>query len=166
MGDEKVEEAQFNKFTLSEQAMIQRLKEGALDSRFWWCYRNLRGRGFGIDDSVIGAWKTCGHRARGKVPTQQALSALLGKERTTFWRRWQNAELQATAFALGEDWWKERIPDIDEAVYRAAVFSEGTAADRKLAYQRAKVPLSGEDAEAVDPWADAITKAREQAQKD
>lgn len=155
---EKLGQATFEKMPLDEQQLIQRLSRFSLGGQFWEHYRALRGLGHSTKDAAVGAWLASGVVGRGQVITKLALAEVMGVSRHTLYRIVERVESAAQAMRLS--WLQDRIPDVDEALYRAAVIP-GEHTSQKLFYQRARVPLSGEEAEARDDWADMIKKLRE-----
>lgn len=177
LGEESLEQDTFDTLPLSEQQLIQRLSAFSLSQRFWEGYKQLRAHGFRTKDAAIGAWKAAGYKRGGKL-TQDKFAEVLGISRRTIIRRLSNPALQDMAVALQMEWWHERVPAIDEALYARAtgfyrenekgelVYLPGEATAIKLAYQRARVAMSGEDAEPQDNWMQALEKARAEAATD
>lgn len=158
---EKLTETEFGQMPLGERELIQRLSQFSFGGQFWEHYRGLRGLGHKHQDAAVGAWLATGVVGRGNVITKLALAEVMGVSRHTLYRIVER--VQGAAQALRLSWLQERIPDVDEALYRAAVLV-GEHASQKLFYQRARVPLSGEDSEARDDWADLMRKLRDGAE--
>jgi hypothetical protein len=98
---------------------------------------------------MIGAWYALGRKQKGKLVTRAALAEILGCHiRTIEDALHSDGPVRAIAEHLREQYWTERIPDIDEAAYRDAIKADSQAADKKLAYLRAGVLA---DAEASTP---------------
>jgi len=152
------------KLTHTERAWVSRLRTAGLSPRFWECFEKLRGQRYAVEKALAGAWFSLGIRARGQYTTVAAFADLIGRSRQTI-QKWLGVEgdLRAAAIALRAEFWTDRIQDIDEATYNAAVTATATAADRKLAYQRAGVRLTTEEGEGIDPWQDALAQARRDA---
>lgn len=147
---------------LPVRASLLKLDKQKFPEHFWDCYHALLERGHEHAQAVVGAWAAIGRRAKNKNSTTQAIARLANVGSYTTVNRWlyKHGKLFQDAMELRAAYWEDRIPDIDAATFAAAVDPDGTAADRKLAYQRAGV-LVGEDAKLSDPWLELIA-AREE----
>ena len=154
LGAERISHKEFTSWPLHERALVQRFAALKLNPRFWEAYRTLRGLGNRALDCVVGAWLATGAKGRGELRTLKSLAEALGKDRTTVYRA--SDRMRNVAGGLAMSWLAERVPDVDEATYHAAISAEGTAADRKLFYQRARTALSGEESEPVDNWTQVL----------
>ena len=150
LGAERISKAAYSAWTLDEQLLVQRLTVLKLNPRFWENYRGMRAMGHRPMDSIVGAWLSTGAKGRGELRTLKALAESLGKSRKAIYR--VADRMKSVAMGMAMSWLAARVPDVDEAVYSAAISMEGTSADRKLFYQRARVALSGEESEPVDNW--------------
>ena len=164
LGDD---ERDLAKMPHTERVWVDKLRALELSPRFWECFEKLRGQRYPVEQALAGAWYSLGIRARGKYTTVAAFAELIGRSRQTV-QNWlsTDSELRAAAIALRAEFWTDRIQDIDEATYNAALRQDANAADRKLAYQRAGVRLTGEEGEGVDPWQDVLAQARRDAEAD
>ncbi len=161
LGDEKVNQAEFEQLPLGEQEFIQRLSAFSLSPRFWEGYRALRGRKYTVRHAAAGAWRAAGYGGRGSL-TQADFAGLLGISRRTLIRMLQEPALQTAALALQMEWLNERVPSVDDALYRKAEL--GDVAAVKLWYQRARVILAEANTEAgQDNWMAALEQARAEA---
>lgn len=162
LGDDRRDLA---KMPHTERVWVDKLRTAGFTPRFWECYERLRGQRYPVEQALAGAWYSLGIRARGQYTTVAAFAELIERSRQTV-QNWlkTESELRAAAIALRSEYWTDRIQDIDEATFNAAISSDGTAADRKLAYQRAGVRLTGEEGEGTDPWQDALAQARRDAE--
>ena len=163
LGGEQVTSEIFDRMPRGEQEYIARLMRFSPGERFWEVYRGLRAQGYKTLDAIVGAWQATGAKGRGSLRTLKSLAEALGVNRHTVYRAKERTEKIVGGLVMS--WLLERVPDVDEALYRAALSLDGTAADRKLFYQRARVSLSGEEAEPVDQWAQLLEQAREQSEE-
>lgn len=160
LGGEQISRESFEAWPRDEQEFVARLSALGLGERFWESYRSLRGKGYRWLDAIVGGWLATGAKGRGQLRTLKSLAEALGRHRHTIYTAVERVQAAANALALS--WLAERVPDVDEATYHAAISMEGTAADRKLFYQRARVALSGEESEPVDAWAQVLAAVEEQ----
>lgn len=160
---ESLSEADARAMPLAEVELITRMARNGLSARFWECYRELRRRGYQTKKSALIAWKAAGYNGHGKL-NQESYAALLGMSRRTLIRQLQLPDVATVALALQMEWLRERVPSVDDALYLKA--SNGDVAAIKLYYQRARVAMSGEDAEPQDAWMQALDQARKDAQKE
>lgn len=144
-----------------EQEMVARLREGGPSQRFWECFESLRVQGFSVRQAAIGAWHATGRANRGKFVSAQSFAHdVLGISRQALHKQIaEGSALRMQADGLREAFWGDKVSDLDVSAYMAAVGIGGTAADRKLAYQRAEVAMNKRlitpdaNAQGVDPWA-------------
>jgi len=144
-----------------EQAMIAKMKGGNQSQRFWECFERLRLDGFRVRQAAIGAWHATGRANRGRWVSAQSFAVdVLGITRQALHKQIAEGSLLRTrADALREEFWGDKVNDLDVAAYMAAIGVGGTAADRKLAFQRAEVAMNKRlitpdaNAQGVDPWA-------------
>lgn len=104
-------------------------------------YRLLRARGLKVRDAIIAVWLSLASDDRGELTTQEALAEFLGyQRRQTIYERRVKRRL--------DDWAErllilrlrgERLAEVDERTFQAAVNEEGSHQDRRLYYQRAGV---------------------------
>lgn len=159
LGEERVGQSEFSGLPLDEQSFIQRLS-GVMSARYWEAYRSLRARRFSVREAAAGAWMAAGFKGRGGK-THQQMADLLGISRRTFIRLVQDQSLQTTALGLQMEWLNERVPSVDEALYRKAEAGDVTAI--KLFYSRSRVILSEADIAAGQAnWMDALRAAKEE----
>lgn len=165
LGAEHVSAARIVAMPKAEQTVVENLRGQGLGDRFWECYGRLREQGFTPMQACAGAWQACGRGQRGKFCSQAAFADLLGRERKWLQRQLApTGTLFAAAMALRGEYWAERVPDVDERLYTRVMGIEATTADFKLAYQRARVALSGEDADATDDWQKALAQAKAESE--
>lgn len=158
LGDGEVSQAHWARLPKTEQQLVAELKARGFAPRFWESYAQIRQRGYECRHAAVGAWLAIGNRSRGKTATQEQMGEMLGYSRRQVQRI--AGELGALVNEIRMQWWQDRIPDVDDATYHAATGMDGTAADRKLAYQRARVSLAGEDAEPVEDWRTVLEQAK------
>lgn len=104
-------------------------------------YLFLRGQGVRYRDAMLATWLSLSRDDRGGVPTRNDFANVMGVVRATTYqwesrrpeiRQW--AELLQVLRLRGS-----RLAQVDERTYEAAAAEGGSAADRKLYYQRAGV---------------------------
>lgn len=137
----------------------------------------LTGKGYELDEAIVGAWLALGHGGRGINSTSQ-LAKQMGISRKKLWE--MKKRVAGEAAPLRAAFFNERLADVDAAVYKAAVSERGTASDRKLFYQIAGgamlhesgsvteqvttgVQLGNAEAGSGGGWAEALKAAREEA---
>ena len=145
-----------------EVELIRRMSANGLSTRYFDCYRELRRRGYHTKKAAVVAWKAAGYGGRAHM-TGETFARLLGISRRTLVRQLQQPDVCAIAMAMQMEWLKDRVPSIDEALYDKA--SKGDVTAMKLYYSRARVAMSGEDAEPQDAWMQALEQARKDAEQ-
>lgn len=162
LGDSGYANSGAARLPISEEAFLKGLND-KFPERFFECYFELRRSSkWTMLEATCGAWLALGKKDRRGHTTQEALAGLINRRREWVSRTLANAELQAQAQKLRMAFWDDRIPDIDQAVFEAALSPFGNAGDRKLAYQRARVPLSGEDSAPAEKWKQMLEEMRKE----
>ena len=145
----------------ADEAMLQNVARTVPGDRVFEAYWQIRGLGYTCRQAMIGAWLSLGSRQRGPVRNTQQLADLLGCHVREIQREIRDrAPLRDVAENIRARYWRDRIADVDEATYRDAIAPMSSAADKKLAYQRAGV-LIGEDGGSPDAWLQLLSAARE-----
>jgi len=104
-------------------------------------YLQLRQQGVAYRDAVLATWLSLRRDDRGGIKTRDDLANLLGVSRVTTYQ-WEarRPEIREYVERLHIARLRgERMAEVDEATYQAAVAADSSAADRKLFYQRAGV---------------------------
>lgn len=148
-----------------ERAILAKLQDNRrISPRFWIVYQQLRSKGHAPEVSVIGAWYGMGKHAPTGIGTQAQLAQVLGIHRVTVIRNLN--KVRAFVLSLRGDWFAQRVMDVDEAAYEAAISVEGSARDRELFYRLAKgagvdVKLESEGAGIASDWMKMLAVSRE-----
>ena len=144
----------------ADEQMLGQAQRAKFPDRLWECYHALRERNFTPQQSMCGAWAALGRKQRGKYTDRKHIAEILGVHVQTI-AGWLSADapLRVLVDEMRATYWHDRIADIDDAAYRDAIKDDSTAADKKLAYQRAGV-LIGEDGASPDTWMQILRAAR------
>lgn len=103
-------------------------------------YHFLRARGLRWRDALIATWYSLRRDDRGELPTVQALADFLGISRQRLHEIRVRKNLDEwtgllTFIRMGG----HRLAEVDERTFDAAISAEGSASDRRLYYERARV---------------------------
>lgn len=104
-------------------------------------YLFLRAQGVRHRDAMLATWLSLATDDRGDIPTREAFAELMGVSRAATYT-WESRRPEIRVWAEKLQVLRlrgSRLAEVDERTYEAAAGADGSAADRKLYYQRAGV---------------------------
>lgn len=103
-------------------------------------YHFLRARGLRWRDALVATWYSLRKDDRGDIPTVQALADFLGISRQRVHEIRVKGQLDEwTGLLCFIRLGGHKLAEVDEQVYQAAADPDGSATDRRLFYERARV---------------------------